>query len=144
DDGSFYYTQKLVRGTTLKKKLAEAKGLPERLKLLSHFEDICHAVAYAHSRGVIHRDLKPENVMVGQFGETVVLDWGLAKARGQKDIRGKELEKESQLMRSADSTLAGQALGTPSYMSPEQALGLLDEIDERSDVWSLGAMLFEI
>ena len=143
-DGTYYYTQKLVRGVTLKKVLAQASTAAERLKLLSHFADICHAVAYAHARGVVHRDLKPENVMVGEFGETVVLDWGLAKARGQKDMRAREIAQESQLMRSPDATVAGHALGTPSYMSPEQARGELEAIDERSDVWSLGAILFEI
>ncbi|MCA1829865.1 MAG: protein kinase [Myxococcales bacterium] len=142
-DGSYYYTQKLVRGVTLKAKLREARSLAERLKLLSHFADICHAMAYAHSRGVVHRDLKPDNVMVGQFGETVVLDWGLAKARGEKDVKAKQLQRETEAMR-ADATMAGHALGTPSYMSPEQAQGNLEEIDERSDVWSLGAILFEI
>ncbi|MFN2550307.1 MAG: WD40 repeat domain-containing serine/threonine protein kinase [Myxococcales bacterium] len=142
-DGSYYYTQKLVRGVTLKAKLREARSLAERLKLLSHFADICHAMAYAHSRGVVHRDLKPDNVMVGQFGETVVLDGGLAKARGEKDVKAKQLQRETEAMR-ADATMAVHALGTPSYMSPEQAQGNLEEIDERSDVWSLGAILFEI
>jgi eukaryotic-like serine/threonine-protein kinase len=142
-DGSVYYTQKLVRGTTFKARLADCRESGARLSLLAHFADICHAVAYAHSRGVIHRDLKPENVMLGQFGETVVLDWGLAKARGEKDIRGPAVLRKATAMR-ADQTVEGYALGTPSYMSPEQAQGHLEEIDERSDVWSLGAILFEI
>ena len=143
-DGTLYYTQKLVRGSTFKKALASAATLPERLKLLGHFSDVCQAVAYAHSRSVIHRDLKPENVMVGEFGETVVLDWGLAKARGQADLEARQVEREALALRSPGATIEGHALGTPSYMSPEQALGRLDEIDERSDVWSLGAMLYEI
>jgi eukaryotic-like serine/threonine-protein kinase len=77
--GQLYCTQKLVRGRTLRAALEQATTLDARLKLLPHFIDLCHAVAYAHSRGVVHRDLKPENVMVGEFGETVVLDWGVAR-----------------------------------------------------------------
>jgi serine/threonine protein kinase/WD40 repeat protein len=142
-DGSVYYTQKLVKGATLKARLADCREAGARLSLLAHFADICHAVAYAHSRGVVHRDLKPDNVMVGQFGETVVLDWGLAKARGEKDVRGPAVLRKATAMR-ADQTIEGYALGTPSYMSPEQAQGHLEEIDERSDVWSLGAILFEL
>jgi WD40 repeat protein len=141
-DGSLFYTQKLVRGRTLRAALAACRDLRSRLALLGHFGDVCHAVAYAHSRGVVHRDLKPENVMVGEFGETMVLDWGLAKARGQKD------DTIGQTARPVESdafaTVEGSAFGTPAYMSPEQARGALDEIDERSDVWSLGAMLYEI
>ena len=132
-DGSLYYTQKLVRGRTLTAALKEAKTLRDRLTLLPHFVATCQAIAYAHKRGVIHRDLKPDNVMTGEFGETVVLDWGLARSRGQPD----EGDDES------NRTQEGDVLGTPSYMSPEQAVGSTKTVDEQSDIWSLGAILYE-
>ena len=145
EDGSQYYTQKLIRGRTLLAAILAAKSLPERLELLKHFVDLCQAMAYAHAMGVVHRDLKPENVMVGAFGETVVLDWGLAKVRGQPDARQGELDAKK-MLRDANlgETLDGSVMGTPSYMSPEQARGDLALIDEVSDVFCLGAILFEI
>ncbi len=145
-DGSLYYTMRLVRGRTLAAALAACATLGERLRLLESFVAVCHAIAFAHSRGVIHRDIKPDNVMVGEHGETVVLDWGLAKAHGREDVRGRDLERQlERLRRAGDShTMDGAALGTPSYMSPEQAAGEVEAIDERSDVWSLGAVLYEI
>jgi len=146
EDGAFYYTMRLVRGRTLASALREAAGLTARLRLLDHFIDLCQAIAYAHSRGVVHRDIKPDNVMLGEFGETVVLDWGLAKMRGQKDIRGSELARGVAELQDEEAakTMAGSAIGTPAYMSPEQADGNIDQIDERSDNWGLGAVLFEI
>ena len=145
-DGRLYYTMKIVRGRTLAEALKECGCLEDRLKLLNHFVDLCQAIAYAHSRGVVHRDIKPDNVMLGEFGETVVLDWGLAKIKGKKDIRGREMKREVQLYQdaAAGKTVDGHAIGTPAYMSPEQAEGEIDEIDERSDVWGLGAVLYEI
>jgi len=145
-DGTVYYTMKLVRGKTLGRALDECDSLGARLKLLGHFEDMCQAIAYAHSRGVIHRDIKPDNVMLGEFGETVVLDWGLAKMRGRKDAHGDKLAREVQVFQRAGhgQTMHGQAIGTPSYMSPEMAEGAIDRIDERSDVWCLGTVLYRI
>ena len=145
-DGSFYYVQKLVRGRTLRAALDACKSVQDRLGLLAHFVDVCQALAYAHGRGVIHRDIKPENVMVGEFGETVILDWGLAKVKATEDPRSGEQPPRASASSSDDafSTRAGAVLGTPLYMSPEQAAGKLDQIDERTDVWSLGALLYEI
>ncbi len=145
-DGSVYYTMKLVKGKTLTDRIRESGEVKDRLMLLSHFQHLCQAMAYAHSKSVIHRDLKPQNVMVGEFGETVVLDWGLAKVKGQADERAEDLERGIELIKQAGAgeTIAGSPLGTPAYMSPEQADGLIDKVDERSDVWSLGAVLYEI
>jgi len=145
-DGALYYTMRVVRGESLDQRLKDCQGLEPRLELLGAFQDMCNAIAFAHSKGVIHRDLKPSNVMVGAFGETVVLDWGLAKIHGVEDPRGQEMATQMQQLQGerASQTLAGWAVGTPSYMSPEQADGLIDQIDERSDVWGLGAVLYEI
>ena len=148
-DGHLYYTMKLVRGRTLTHALAATSSRGQRLALLPHFVDLCQAMAYAHSRGVIHRDLKPANVMIGEFGETVVIDWGLAKVRGQSDIHAHELGRAHRTVELDDETgaartVVGEALGTPKYMSPEQARGAADLIDERSDVYALGAVLYEL
>ena len=131
EDGSLYYTMKIVRGRTLAKAL-QGRDLHRRLALLPAFIDCCQAIAYAHNKGFIHRDLKPANVMLGTFGETVVLDWGLAR-----EISPKAQDSQSR-------TLAGVVLGTPGYMAPEQAQGRSAQADARADVYSLGAMLYEL
>lgn len=147
-NGTLYYTMKLVRGKTLAAAIADAKTLEERLRLLSHFIDLCQAIAFAHDRGVLHRDIKPPNIMVGEFGETVVLDWGVAKVKKEPDMYEEEIRATSSLFgmdeKDWKETAYGTAIGTPHYMPPEQAQGLLDEIDERSDVYALGAVLYEI
>jgi WD40 repeat protein/tRNA A-37 threonylcarbamoyl transferase component Bud32 len=139
-NGTLFYAQKLIRGETLKSRLAACGSLEARLLLLPHVIDACQAVAYAHSRGVIHRDLKPSNIMVGPFGETIVVDWGLAKKRGQPDTAFIGVSSSSE----PGLTSTGKALGTPAYMSPEQVRGAIAEIDERSDVFSLGVVLYEV
>ena len=148
-NGTIYYTMKLVRGQSLSQALRAVEDLPQRLELLPHFVDLCNAIAYAHSRNVIHRDIKPGNVMVGEFGETVVLDWGLAKVRDREDVHADELTDTFHALNLGEQvdfakTRYGQALGTPAYMPPEQAKGAIDEVDERSDVYSLGAVLYEL
>lgn len=150
EDGSLYYTMKFVKGRTLATRLrairndvdlTDQEKLLERLKLLDAFVDVCNAIAFSHSRGVIHRDIKPANIMLGDFGEALVLDWGLARVKGSQEVaRKSDLETNA----AADITLEGEVMGTPAYMPPEQAAGKLDQVDERSDVYSLGAVLFEI
>jgi len=144
-DGSLYYTMKLVRGRTLSEAVAACGDLPERLALLGHFVALCQGVAYAHSRGVVHRDLKPQNVMLGEFGETVLLDWGLARVMGERDPRRRALDPEELAgWASSGHTVDGSVMGTLRYMSPEQARGEVAAMDALSDTWSLGAVLFEV
>jgi serine/threonine protein kinase len=144
-----FYTMRFVRGQTLRQVVAEfhrrgecAEEPLERLRLLHAFVSICNAISFAHSRGVIHRDLKPENVILGGFGEVLVLDWGLARTMNQPT-------PDVSVVRVSDSievqaTLSGHILGTPAYMSPEQAAGNIDQIEHRTDVYGLGAILFEV
>jgi serine/threonine-protein kinase len=147
-----YFTMKLVRGRTLADLLHDrAEAGQERRRFLLIFEQVCQTVAYAHARGVVHRDLKPSNVMVGAFGEVHVVDWGLAKVltRDRDVAEDAATAEESAIatVRSgapgADSE-AGSVLGTPAYMAPEQARGEVDDLDERCDVFALGAILYEI
>ena len=148
-NGDLYYTMKMVRGKSLQDAVKSAKGIEERLPLLTNFLDLCFAISYAHSCGVIHRDLKPMNVMLGEFGETVVIDWGISKVRGEMDIHEKELKNTIRKMTVGDAeatakTLYGQTIGSPYYMPPEQAAGHTRDVDERSDVYALGAVLYSI
>jgi serine/threonine protein kinase len=105
---------------------------------------VCNTIAYAHSRGVIHRDLKPANIMLGKFGETLVVDWGLAKAAGKPEILEFEMGSAFQPQSPSVLTQAGTIVGTPAYLSPEQAAGRLEEVGPASDVYSLGATLYTL
>ena len=146
EDGRLYYTMRRIKGITLSEALAGCNSLAERMEYLPHFLNLCNAVAYAHSKGIIHRDIKPQNVMVSDFGETVLLDWGLAKIiRGEEQQKGAGHHEQITVSKSdVVETLAGYALGTPSYMPPEQAEGDIEKMDTRCDVYSLGAVLYEI
>jgi serine/threonine-protein kinase len=140
-DGRVFYTMKLVQGRRLDQYAAEAAiGVPERLRT---FQKICEAVSFAHAHNVLHRDLKPQNIMVGPFGEVLVMDWGLAKLLNPEtpaDADGREIR-----LREADKQVAGTAhgavLGTPGYMAPEQARGEVAAVGPRADIYSLGAVL---
>ncbi len=155
DGGRPYYAMRFIKGDSLKEAIeryhgdATLKADPGRRslelrQLLRRFTDVCNAIEYAHSRGVLHRDLKPGNIIVGQYGETLVVDWGLAKPLGRVE-HGQEGGERTLVPSSASGlaeTLPGSALGTPAYMSPEQARGELDRLGPRSDVYSLGATLY--
>jgi tetratricopeptide (TPR) repeat protein len=153
-----FFTMKLVKGRTLASLLGARKSPAAELRrFLAIFEQICQTMAYAHTKGVLHRDLKPANVMVGAFGEVQVVDWGLAKVLsrgGVADEKRAIRERESQrtiieTVRSGQGSggtdsVVGSVMGTPAYMPPEQARGELDGLDERADVFALGAILCEV
>ena len=113
-------------------------------QLLSAFISVCQALGHAHSRKVIHRDLKPENVAIDNFGQVIVIDWGLAKVIDEVGIGDVAVASSTMVAHSRESTLDGQVLGTPLYMAPEQAAGRIDDLDERTDIYGLGAILFAI
>ncbi|GIW89846.1 MAG: hypothetical protein KatS3mg109_0278 [Pirellulaceae bacterium] len=159
-DGRPFLAMKLVKGRTLHGLLKEHRSSHSHAavalgRLIAIFEQICHAVGYAHARQVIHRDLKPSNIMVGAFGEVQVMDWGLAKVVDAS--RSRTVEDETDPMETVESrthidtpprddsaTRTGSVLGTPAYMAPEQAAGQIRLVDARSDVFGLGAILCEI
>jgi tetratricopeptide (TPR) repeat protein/tRNA A-37 threonylcarbamoyl transferase component Bud32 len=159
-DGRPYYAMRFIRGVTLKASVehfhaadrAPGRNPAERnlafRQLLRRFCDVCNAVAYAHSRGVLHRDLKPANVMLGEFGETLVVDWGLAKTGAGSSPADADEPTTDQLLSPASAdrlvTQAGSAMGTPGYMSPEQAAGRHAELGPATDVYGLGATLYLI
>jgi serine/threonine-protein kinase len=155
-DGRPYYAMRFVRGDSLKDaidRFHRAGGAPdgdpgaralEFRKLLGRFVAVCDAVAYAHSRGVIYRDIKPSNILLGPYGETLVADWGLAKVVGRDEPAdgAAEVTLRPELASSSSETLPGTAVGTPAFMSPEQAGGRLEALGPASDVYSLGATLY--
>ncbi len=152
-DGRPYYAMRFIKGDSLKDAIdafhaAEVyEGDPGRWslalrKLLRRFIDVCNAIEYAHSRGVLHRDIKPSNIILGRHGETLVVDWGLAKATGKADPSVAEQTLWPSSASGSSETLPGSTMGTPAYMSPEQAEGQLERLGPRSDVYSLGATLY--
>ncbi len=147
--GRPFYSMKLVKGRTLQAVLnlirdGDAAALKEypRATLLTIFRKVCDAMMFAHSKGILHRDLKPENIMVGEYGEVLVMDWGLAKVLGEREEQG----SVSRVNDTGDygMTMEGEVMGTPQYMSPEQATGMVAELDQRSDIYSLGGILYAI
>ena len=160
-EGRPFYAMRLVHGESLKEAIvrfhakasrsagAASDRVLERRRLLTRFVAVCEVVAYAHSRGVIHRDLKPSNILLGPYGETMVVDWGLAKAMGRDEPPSSESADEPPppnpaIVPGGAETLAGSVIGTPSYMSPEQAEGSVGSLGPPGDVYSLGATLYHL
>jgi WD40 repeat protein/tRNA A-37 threonylcarbamoyl transferase component Bud32 len=148
-DGRPFYAMRFVEGESLQQALERfhrGEGQATLTQLLRRFVDVCNAIDYAHSRGVLHRDLKPDNVMLGPYGETLVVDWGLAKPLGQAE--GESTALDNPLTPRSESehtpTRMGSVVGTPAYMSPEQASGRLDRLGVASDVYGLGATLYAL
>jgi serine/threonine protein kinase len=133
EDGP-YYVMRQVTGETLSEALDRCEGLNERLQLLPDLASVAQTLGFAHSRGVIHRDIKPDNIILGDHGQTFVLDWGIAKSVG---VEFSESD-------SGGGTVEGSILGTPAYMSPEQAMGQVGRIDFRTDVFALGTLLYHV
>jgi len=154
DTGRAFYTMRFIRGHTLTEavktfhehRLAGQEDPLELVTLLSAFVSVCNTIAYAHSHGIVHRDLKGENIVLGEFGEVIVLDWGLAKrlqAADEEDEAPSDASAED-LPQSAGETVMGQVMGTPAYMSPEQAQGRMDLIGPATDIFGCGAILYEM
>jgi len=149
ETGRVFYTMRFLGRSTLQDSIAEYHERREDgdddpmllRRLLTSFVNVCHACGHAHSRKVIHRDLKPENVVIDSFGQVIVIDWGLAKVVDETAV---ECLMDSMGIDQTDQTADGEVLGTPLYMAPEQAAGRLDELDHRTDIYGLGAILFSI
>jgi len=150
DDGRVFYAMKLVRGERLDEYAARVDSVKDRLR---KFQAACDAVAFAHAHGIIHRDLKPQNIMIGSFGEVLVLDWGVAKILPPSRLSADPAEADTLMLPPSkqesaplqsehEDTAHGTIIGTPGYMSPEQARGEIDQLNQRADVYSLGAILY--
>jgi serine/threonine protein kinase len=144
-DGRIFYAMKFVRGVRLDEYAANTESIKDRLR---KFQAVCDAVAFAHAHGVIHRDLKPQNIMIGSFGEVLVLDWGVAKIL-RDGPAAVSSEADTLMLPAPDGsrkdvvdTTHGTVIGTRQYMSPEQARGEIGQLDERADIYSLGAVLY--
>ncbi|QDU77936.1 Serine/threonine-protein kinase PknD [Bremerella volcania] len=151
ETGQSFYAMRFLGKQTLHdtiqeyhERLSEGEHNPMLLRrLLTDFVNVCQAIGHAHSRKVIHRDLKPENVAIDNFGQVIVIDWGIAKVINELQTSDSQSSTHASHP-SSQSTMDGQVLGTPLYMAPEQAAGRIDELDERTDIYGLGAILFSI